>query len=274
MDGNKISRYNVTEKLGAVRWSVLRVLALVVAALGAWGVFRGIPALVRLTPLGMRRLEPAQTLEGLLRDYPGNFATFAVFSLFMIVLSVHFFALLRDLYPHAPLAALVAGLFLGGSVLFGLTLVLTALKINEFALQAAAGSAQQQPWFSAEQQEWLSGGINFLNQLHLIFVWGWLLCLGLGWVFVGWGVLAGRAVARVVRLSGSLALVAGLGVVTGVLFELWEPTYAGNPTRLAVFFVRQWEVAIAAGLLASGVLGWSLAGKAAPTPASHPSSAA
>ncbi len=76
------------------------------------------------------------------------------------------------------------------------------------------------------------------------------------------------------RLSGSLALVAGLGVVTGALFELWEPTYAGNPTRLAVFFIRQWEVAIAAGLLASGVLGWSLADKTAPTPASTPSSAA
>lgn len=258
----------------AGRWSGVRVLALVLAVLGAWGVFDGIPGLFRAAPPMMRRLDPTQTLEGLLRDYPGNFATFVVWSLFMIVLSIHFFALLRDLYPHAPVAALVAGLFLGGSVLFGLILVLTALKVNEFALQAAAGSAQQQPWFSAEQQAWLRGGINFLNQLHLIFVWGWLFCLGLGWMVVGSGVVKARMGARLVRLSGSLALAAGVGIVVGVLFELWEPTYAGNLPRFAIFFIRQWEVAIAAGFLASGVLGWSLAEKTASSPASIPSSAA
>lgn len=274
MPQDRSSLQSVMHRFRAVHWSGLRVLALMLAVLGAWGVFDGIPGLFRAASPMMRRLEPTQTLEGLLRDYPSNFATFVVFSLFMIVLSIHFFALLRDLYPHAPVAALVAGLLLGGSVLFGLILMLTALKVNEFALQAADGSAQQQPWFSAEQQAWLRGGINFLNQLHLIFVWGWLFCLGVGWMAVGSGVLGARVPARLVRLSGGLALVAGVGIVVGVLFELWEPTYAGNLPRFAVFFIRQWEVAIAAGFLASGVLGWSLADKTAPSTATNPSAAA
>jgi len=196
-----------------------------------------------------------QVLESLTGDYPANFATVFIFSLFMLLLSVHFFAILRELYPHAPLPSLLAGLFLGGSVLFGIILGFTALKINEFALQVAAGSAQEQEWFTSEQQEWLRDGINFLNQIHLIFVWGWLLCLGLGWMFVGWGAFSGPVGTR---LAGGAELLSGLAVVTGVMFELWEPTYAGNPPPLALIFIRQWQIAIALGLLASGVLAWSL----------------
>ena len=171
-------------------WSGVRVLALLVAALGLYGVVSGVIDLIRgAVPEAMRRLEPGQTLAGLVRDYPGNFATVVIFSLFMVVLAVHFLALLRDLYRYAPLAALLGGLFLGGSVLLGMALGLTTLKVNEFALQLVAGRAQQQPWFTPEQDVWLRGGINFLNQLHLIFVSGWFLCTGIGWMFVGWGAL-------------------------------------------------------------------------------------
>ena len=243
-------------RLGAGPWSSLRVLALLVAALGAYGIVSGILDLTKAAPPSMpRRLEPMQVLESLTGDYPANFATVLIFSLFMLLLSVHFFAILKELYPRAPLASLLAGLFLGGSVLFGMVLGLTALKVNEFALQVAAGSTQQQEWFTSEQQEWLRDGINFLNQIHLIFVWGWLLCLGLGWMFVGWGVLSGLAG---VRVAGGAELLAGLAVVTGVMFELWEPTYAGNPPPIALLFIRQLQIAIALGLLASGVLAWSL----------------
>lgn len=127
-------------------------------------------------------------------------------------------------------------------------------------LQTAQGSAQRAAWFTPEQQTWLRDGINFLNQLHLISVWGWLLCLGLGFVFVGAGTLAAHLPSRLIRLAGGLGLFAGLALVSGVLLELWEPMYAGAPPRYAVFFLRLWELAVAAGFLSSGALGWLLPG--------------
>lgn len=130
---------------GAKRWSGFRLLALLITALGAWGIVRGLPDVLRTTPPMMRRLEPGETVQALLRDYPGNFATVAIFSLFMLVLCIHFMAVLRDLHPHSQVSALAGGVFLSGSVLFGIALGLTALKINEFALQAARGAAQQEP---------------------------------------------------------------------------------------------------------------------------------
>lgn len=250
---------------GSRRWSGFSLLALLIAALGAWGVLSGLPKMLRASAAvgtilsDARRLEPGETVQALLRDYPANFATVAVFSLFMVVLCVHFMAVLRDLHPHSQVPALTAGVFLGGSVLFGIALGLTALKINEFALQTARGAAQQQPWYTPEQQVWVRDGINFLNQLHLISVWGWLLCLGLGFFFVGAGVLAAHLPNRMILVAGWIGLFAGLGLVSGVLFELWEPVYAGAPPRHAVFFLRLWEVAVAGGFLATGALGWLLA---------------
>jgi len=243
---------------GPRHWSGFRVLALLIAALGAWGLLRGLPDVLRASPPMMRRLEPGETVQALLRDYPGNFATVVIFSLFMLVLCVHFMAVLRDLYPLAQVPALAGGVFLGGSVLFGIALGLTALKINEFALQAAHGAAQQQTWFTPEQQVWVRDGINFLNQLHLISVWGWLLCLGFGFFFVGVGALTAHVPSRLIRLTAGLGLFAGLALVSGVLLEFWGPMYAGAPPRYAVFFLRLWEVAVAVGLLASGGLGWLL----------------
>jgi len=250
---------------GSRRWSGLRLLALLIAALGGWGVLRGIPDVLRASaPAGTimsdaRRLEPGETVQALVRDYPANFATVAIFSLFMLVLCIHFMAVLRDLHPHSQVPALAGGVFLGGSVLFGIALGLTALKINEFALQTARGATQQQPWYTPEQQVWVRDGINFLNQLHLISVWGWLLCLGLGFFFVGEGALAAHLPNRLNRLAGGIGLLAGLGVVIGVFFEFWEPMYSGAPPRHAVFFLRLWEVAVAAGFFATGALGWLLA---------------
>lgn len=243
------------------RWSGARLLAGLMAALGVWGITRGLPDVLRTVPPTMRRLDPAATVEALLGDYPGNFATVAIFSLFMLVLCIHFMAVVHDLYSHSPVSTLVGGVFLGGSVLFGIALGLTALKINEFALQAARGAAQQEPWFTPEQQLWVRDGINFLNQLHLISVWGWLLCLGLGFFFVGAGALAAHLPSRLIRPAGGIGLLAGLALVSGVFFELWEPMYAGAPPRHAVFFLRLWEIAVAAGFLSSGTLGWLLPGQ-------------
>lgn len=249
---------------GSGRRSGLRLLALLIASLGVWGVLRGLPELLRASTAAgttlsdARRLEPSETVQALLRDYPANFATVVIFSLFMLVLCIHFMAILRDLYPHSQVPAMAGGVFLGGSVLFGIALGLTALKINEFVLQSARGAVQQQPWYTPEQQMWVRDGINFLNQLHLISVWGWLLCLGLGFFFVGAGVRAAHLPNRLTLIAGWIGLLSGLGLVSGVLFELWEPMYAGAPPRHAIFFLRLWEVAVAGGFLATGALGWLL----------------
>lgn len=238
-------------------WTGVRLLALLVAALGLYGVVSGaIDLLKGAVPEPMRRLEPSQTLAGLVHDYPGNFATVVIFSLFMVVLAVHFFALLRDLYRYAPLAALLGGLFLGGSVLFGLALGLTTLKVNEFALQLVAGEGQQQPWFTPDQEVWLRGGINFLNQLHLIFVSGWFLCTGLGWMFVGSGALRGRAGPRA---TGVAELLAGLAVVASVVVRAWMPMVAGDASGWSLLQSSLMADGMALGLLASGILGWRLA---------------
>ncbi len=114
-------------------WSGFRLLALLIAALGAWGVLRGLPDVLRAGPPMMRRLEPGETVQALLRDYPANFVVLAIFVLFMVILCIHFMGVLRDLYRYSPVAALTGGVFLGGSVLFGISLNLTGLKINEFA---------------------------------------------------------------------------------------------------------------------------------------------
>jgi len=254
-------------RLGAIHWSGLRILALLVAALGAYGVLSSIREIVQATPPTMRlianpvfgnpqRLDPPQAVEILTRDYPGNFRAAFAFALFSLILGVHFFALLRNLYPRAPLASLVAGLLLGGSVFCGLILGLTVLKVDEFALQAAVASA--------EEQSWLRGGINFLRQIHVIFASGWFLCIGLAWVFVGWAVLRG---GFGLWLFGTVQLVAGVAVLSSVMARAWLPTYGAQAPALAVFMSGEalQNTGLVWGLLASGIVGWVLANKTTTT---------
>lgn len=248
-------------RLRDVRWSGLRVLALLVAALGAWGVLSTIGGLAGARRLAgelisnpvfgnERRLEAAQALDQLTRDFSGNFVTLVVVVVFMVVLSVHFFGLLRSLYRYASLETLVAGLFLGASILSGVFIVLTALKVNEFALQATVASA--------EEQTWLRGGISFLNQIHLIFVYGWFLLTGLGWVFVGAGALRVRGWIRGI---GGVELLAGLLAVTALFLRGWLPSYGVEVPALMVFSSDQLSAGgMALGFLASGMLAWSLGG--------------
>ena len=240
------------------RLSVPRVLALLIAALGAAGVLSTVVDLARgLPPFMVPRLEHSQTLESLVRDYPVDFAVVAAYSLLMVVLAIVFFELLRNLYPDAPLESLVGGLFLGGSVLCGLLVGLTALKTSEFALQVVAGSARQEVWYSLEQQIWLHNGIKFLMQLHLVLVAGHTFLIGLGWVVVASGVLRAH---RRWRLVGLATLLAGLLAITQVAIRTWLPVYSGGAPLLNPLQGILLKAAMSLGFLASGILAWLLAG--------------
>ena len=245
--------------LREVRWTSLHVVALLVIGLGVYGVISFFIGLVQTNPFvsdlitnhvfwNDQRLTPEKALEQLTKGYSGNFATVIAFTVFMIFLSVHYFSVLRGLYFHAPLPSIIAFLFLGGSVLFGLLVGLALVRVNEFAFQVASAGV--------EQKEWLRTGIGFLIQIHLIFVYGWLLCTGLGWIFVGSGTFRG---SQWLRRIGAVELVAGSMVVTSVIADAWMPMYGEKAPRFAEFLSGDlFGVGISLGLLASGVLFWLL----------------
>jgi hypothetical protein len=140
--------------LKGIRWSGQRILATVIAALGAYGLFSLLRGLLRVSSsAGPRRLDPEQTLSGLVRDYGANYATVVIFWIFLLLLAIHFIALVYDLFRCAPVPSVLAGLFLGGSVLFGFGLGLAVLKINEFAVEAVTAAQNAQPWFSDAARE-------------------------------------------------------------------------------------------------------------------------
>jgi len=240
--------------LRGTRWSGQRILATVFAALGAYGLFSTLRGLLHASSsAGPRRLEPGQVLSGLVRDYAANYATVVIFWMFLVLLAIHFIALVCELYPRAPAPSVLAGLFLGGSVLFGFGLGLTVLKVNEFAVEAVTAAQSGQQWFSAEQGAWLRGGINFLIQLHIIFVSGWFLWTGLGFGFTGWAAIRGRANPRVVAVAQA---VAGLTMVVGVLVRIYQPADPGAQVW-TLLETKLTEGGIALGLLTSGILAWS-----------------
>ncbi len=259
--GILISVQNVLHRLRLIHWSGPRVLALIVALFGTYGVISSVGDIARSAPPSLRlvpnpvfghpeRPEPAQAMAQLARGYPGNFGTAVFFSLFVVLLGANFFHVLRNLYPHAALRALLAGLFLAGAVLCGFIVVLTVLKISEFAVQAAA--------VGGEPQAWLRGGINFMFQLHVIFASTFFLCLGWGWVLMGWAASAVRPEIRWFRSAALVLLLAGCAEITAVLDRAWLPAYGPKAPALAVFLSREafQNTALVWGLLASGVLGW------------------
>ena len=255
-------------RLWKVRWSGLRLLALLVAVMGGWGVLSGLFEFPYSRVLSAelaqnaaffgndQRLEPAAALEGLVQNFPGNYLAVAGFSLFLLVLGVHFSGLITKLYRQAPVPSLLAGLFLGGSVLSGVFFALTVLKVNEFAFQATI--------LSSAEREWLRDGITFWNQLHLVFIYGWFLTVGLGWVFAGWASF-GRG--RAMRTAAATAILGGLVVVLSVVARFWLPSYGAEaPEFMLVLGGQAHDVGMALGLLGSGLLGWLLEGEPALQP--------
>lgn len=245
------------DRLRGVHWSTPRVLAVLFGGLGFWGVVQAPLQLARaFTSKSLanpvfesdQRLGPAGPLAELVAAYPANFWTIVGFSVFLTLLAIHFLDVSRRLYPRAPLSSLLAGLFLGASIVMGLMLGLTVLKVSEFAVQAASATA--------EQQTWLHEGVGFLIQLHLVFVYGWFLFTGLGWLFLGSGSLSGNSA---IRRGGVLAIVAGAMVIAGVGARFWLPSYGALAPPLVIASAQHlFEIGMALGFLASGLLGWML----------------
>ena len=127
-------------------------------------------------------------LDNQVKDYRASLTAVGAFSVFVALVTAHFVGLARQMLAIAPLSSILGGLFLGASGSCGFLVAPAVARVNEFAFQAVGTP-------SAER-EWSQGAMAFLNQLHLIFINGWLLFLALGWVALVLGA------ARMVTLSG------------------------------------------------------------------------
>ena len=240
-----------------IQWTPLSVLSGLVALGGAWAVVSvllGLPEIFTgdLVPnpafVSDLRLPPAEAVQELRSAYAANFATVFLSTVPFVVMAVLLLSIVRDLYPIAELRALIAGLFLGASVVSGLLLGLTVLKVSVFAFQSTV--------LTADEQRWLEGGVTFLNQLHLIFFDAWGFFAGIGWTFLGLAALSLRNWGRAI---GFAMLTAGVMVVAGVILSYWLPTYGEMaPSFVGLLADKIGGGGMAVGILTTGLLAWSL----------------
>lgn len=240
-----------------IHWTKLRALALGIGLVGGWGVVQALTEAPALFSHGSapnpvyqneQRLQPVEALEQLRTAFPGNFATVFGFVLLAVLLALLFFGLLPHLYVATPVRTLLAGLFLGGSVLAAVPLAVTILKVSEFAFQATIATP--------DERRWLEGGVTFLNQMHLILVHSWFLSSGLGWIFLG---LAGVSHSRWRRWGGAVALGGGAAVVAGEILRAWLPQL-GQTVSMTVAAGEAMLVdgGMALGFLGTAFLAWSV----------------
>ena len=256
-------------KLRSIHWTGLRLLAALVFAVGLWGTVSGLTGVdselkealaavksggvgttVPNPVVGTNQRRHAALLDNQVKDYRGNLATVAAFSVFVTLVTIHFVGLAWRMLPSSPLSSLLGGLFLSASGICGFLLGLDVLKVNEFAFQAVGA----QP----AEREWLQGGMAFLNQLHLIFVSGWLLFLALGWVALGLGAMR---MARGYRWSGCGVLLGAVMLLASIVARYWLPTYgASAPAGVLLLAGKGFSLGISTGLIGSGLIGWMLEG--------------
>lgn len=235
-----------------IHWTKLRVLASIFGVVGAWGVLQalvGLPALFSLRPVpnvvyhNDQRLPPLDALELLRTAFESNLVTVFGGILLAGLLAILLFGLLPQLYHAAPTRILLAGLFLGGSVLAVVPMAVTILKVSEFAFQGTIATPGE--------RQWLEGGVTFLNQLHLILVHSWFLLSGVGWIFLG---LAGVSGSGRRKWGGAAALAGGGAVVSGEVLRAWLPAL-GETVPMAV---ASGEAMLVGGGMALGGLGTAL----------------
>lgn len=250
-------------KLRSTQWTGLRVLAAVVIAAGLFGTASGLTELIeKFGEGGTRASNPvvdndqrrhAAMLENQVKDYPSNLAALSAFSAFVALVTLHFVGLAWRMFAKVPLSSIMGGLFLSASGICGLLVAPAVARVNEFAFQAVGA----QP----AEREWLQGGMAFLNQLHLIFITGWLLFLGLGWVALGLGAvhMAGRY-----RLGGCLGVFGAVIILVSVGSRYWLPTYGATVPVGILLLDTVFSLGIAMCLVSSGLLTWMIEGENAP----------
>ena len=244
-------------RLLKTRWNGIQVLAVFVLAGGLWGTATELTSLVKNPDWNLatksnpvvknEQRRHSAVIENQVKDYPGNLGALAGFSAIILVVTVHFAAVVWRVFPKLPLASLVGGLFLGASGICGLLVLPSVSKVNEFAFQAAGAPTGE--------VEWLRGGMAFLNQLHLTFVSGWLLFLGLGLLALGLGFLR---LPGLLRLCGVLVLVGGVAILGGLAADYWLPTYGESAPGAVLVLSGAFAVGITVGLIGTGLLSFLL----------------
>ncbi|HJQ89687.1 MAG TPA: hypothetical protein VJ820_19755 [Propionibacteriaceae bacterium] len=250
-------------RLLSTRWSAVRILALLVVAVGLWAtgsqlitLVKQVDGVVAATPNPVVENEQrrhAALLENQVKDYPANLGALLAFSGFILVVTVHFAAVVWRVFPKLPLTSLVAGLFLAASGICGLLVLPSVAKVNEFAFQAVGAATGE--------REWLRGGMAFLNQIHLVFVSGWLMFLALGWLALGVGLvrLPGH-----LRAWGILVLAGSIGIVVSLATRYWLPTYGSTaPGAALVLSGEVFPLGIGLGLTGTGLVSFLLEGDGA-----------
>lgn len=259
-------------KLRSIRWTGLRLFAVLMLALGIWGTVSGLTGVEReleealaaaksggpgatvSNPVvhNIRRRHSA-LVENQVKDYRSNLTAVAVFSVYVMLSTIFFVGLAWRMFPRAPLSSALGGLFLGASGICGFLLGIDVLNVNEFAFEAVSA----QP----AEREWLQNGMGYLNQLHLVFVTAWVLFLALGWVAVGAGTV--RMTGRY-RLGGYVLLLGAALMLASIAARYWLPTYGENAPAGAILLSGVgFALGISIGLIGSGLLGWMLEGAAA-----------
>ncbi len=239
------------------RWTGLQVFALMMLAVGLWGTASELTSLVTNADWHLsttsnpvvknEQRRHAALLENQMKDYPGNLAVLVGFSVFILAVTVHFAAVVVRGFSRLPLASLVAGLFLGASGICGLLVLPSVARVNEFAFQAVGAPTGE--------VEWLRGGMAFLNQLHLFFVAGWLMFLGLGWLALGLGLLR---LPGGPRLCGIPILVGGVGILGSLAADYSLPTYGETAPGAVIVLSGVFSVGITVGLIGTGLLSFLL----------------
>jgi hypothetical protein len=191
-----------------------------------------------------RRLPHEETMLHLADTYAMSVAIIVPWLLLTLLLAAAYAMLLRRLFRTSPQHTILAAIFLGGSVLCGLLIATSVLKVAEFAVQANAAAAAE--------QEWLGAGVNFMNQLHLFYVSGWMLAASAGWAFLGYGALAaGPMAARGARLLLAGGVLLGVSAAARTLLPAFEPHAAALLVGLTEPLS---SVAFGAALIGSGLL--------------------
>jgi hypothetical protein len=217
----------------------------------AAGALQWVPSLLRAaSPVNnpvfgnARRLHHEETMLHLADTYAVSVAIVVPWLLLTLLLAAAYAMLLRRLYRTSPQHTTLAALFLGGSVLCALLIATSVLKVAEFAVQANTANSVE--------QEWLLSGINFMNQLHLFYVSGWMLAAAAGWSFLGYGALAtGVSALRGARLLLGGGVLLGISAAARMTLPAFEP-------QTAAFLVGLTEplasVAFGAALIGGGLL--------------------